>query len=117
MQGKAVVITGGANGLGLATARLAAARGARGVALIDIDRPALDAAVAAISGAGCGHAVGIEGDVTDRESARRAFDRAVEAFGWIDALINCAGVYPRRPILEISDEDWNRSFAVNVRGT
>lgn len=115
MQGRAVAIAGGASGLGLASAKLAAARGAE-VALIDLDRPALDAAVTAIIGAGY-HAIGIKGDVVSHESAQRAFDEAVAALGRIDSLINCAGIYPRVPILEITGGDWDRSFAVNVRGT
>jgi NAD(P)-dependent dehydrogenase (short-subunit alcohol dehydrogenase family) len=87
-------------------------RGGR-VAIVDIDADAAKAAAAAI-GAG---AFAVVGDITRAERAAAAFGEAVEVLGRVDALVNCAGVYPRRPLLEISDDDWEFSFAVNVRGT
>ncbi len=56
------------------------------------------------------------GDITTRDSAKALVDEAVAKAGRIHGLVNCAGVYPRRPILEITDADWDFSFAVNVRG-
>jgi 3-oxoacyl-[acyl-carrier protein] reductase len=115
MSNKCVVVTGAGNGLGRATAQMMAARGAR-VAILDIDAAAAAATTQAITAAG-GSAVAVTGDITRSAAAHALFARAVDAFGRIDALVNCAGVYPRRPILEITDEDWEFSFAVNVRGT
>jgi 3-oxoacyl-[acyl-carrier protein] reductase len=115
MSNKCVVVTGAGNGLGRATAQMMAARGAR-VAILDIDAAAAAVTTQTITATG-GSAVAVTGDITRSAAANALFARAVDAFGRIDALVNCAGVYPRRPILEITDEDWEFSFAVNVRGT
>lgn len=114
MNGKNYVITGGAKGLGLTTAQMLAREGA-GVALVDIDGPTAEAAAADINESG-GRAIAVVGDITTRDSAHGLFAQAVSSFGRIDGLVNNAGIYPRLPILEISDDAWNASFAVNVRG-
>lgn len=116
MQGKAVVVAGGAGGLGRATIEMMLKRGARGVAIIDSDGESLRQAVARFTEAGF-EVLGIEGDITLSGSAEALFAKAVEAFERIDVLVNCAGIYPRVPILEISDQNWIDSCAVNIRGT
>ena len=115
MKGKAVVIAGGAGGLGLATVAMMAGRGAR-IAIIDRDAEALENAIGNLRRSGA-EAVGVLGDITTRRGAVAAFEQAVETFGRIGSMVNCAGIYPRKPILEITDEDWDDSFTVNVRGT
>ncbi len=114
MHGKNVVITGAAGGLGKATSLMLAKAGA-GVAVLDVNRDGAHIVVDEIKKNG-GTALPIIGDLTTREGAHGLFAEAVSAFGHIDGLVNNAGVYPRRPILEITDDDWNTSFAVNVRG-
>lgn len=114
MNGKNVVITGAAGGLGKATALTLAKAGA-GVAVLDMNRDGVQAVVDEIKKIG-GNAVGIVGDITVRAEAHVLFTKAVEAFGHIDGLVNNAGIYPRRPIFEITDDDWNASLGVNVRG-
>ena len=106
MQGRGIVVTGGASGLGLATSKLLAAKGAN-VAVLDIDKTKLDAAVAEIGKAGSGKAHGFIGDIVPRAEAFELYAKAAKALGRVDGLVNCAGVYPRRPILEITDEDWD----------
>ena len=115
MEGKSVVVAGGAGGLGLATAEMMSSRGAR-VALIDLDGEALESATNSLAGKGY-KAVAIQGDITTKDGAQGLFDQAVETFGRIDSMVNCAGIYPRVPILEITDAQWDASFRVNVRGT
>jgi 3-oxoacyl-[acyl-carrier protein] reductase len=114
MQGKNVVVTGGANGLGKALAERLVQRGA-GVAIIDADADSGQRVASALRAAG-GTAVAIAGDISRRASAHDMFRQAVDALGRVHGLANVAGVYPRRPLLEISDEDWDFSFGVNVRG-
>ncbi|MBV9734928.1 MAG: SDR family oxidoreductase [Acidisphaera sp.] len=109
MQGRNVAVTGGANGLGEAIVRALAAAGA-GVAIIDRDAAGAQALADRLGG------VAIAGDIVRREAAHALFGRAVAALGRIDGLVNAAGVYPRRPLLEITDEDWEFDVAVNVRG-
>lgn len=116
MQGRGIVITGGASGLGLATAKLLAAKGAN-VALLDINQAGLDAAVAEITKAGGGKTCGFVGDIVPRAGAFEVYGKAVKALGRVDGIVNAAGVYPRVPILEITDEDWNFDWNINVRGT
>ncbi|MFE0756760.1 SDR family NAD(P)-dependent oxidoreductase [Inquilinus sp. NPDC058860] len=113
MQGHTIVVTGGASGLGRAVCLRLARAGAR-IAVIDIDAAGAAAVVEEIRGFG-GAAVSAVGDLTRRDSAHALFAE-VAATGRVHGLVNCAGVYPRRPILEVSDEDWDFSFAVNVRG-
>jgi len=114
-KGKGIVVTGGASGLGLATAQLLAAEGAE-VALIDLNRAALDFACSSLAAKGCEAHV-IVGDIVPKPEALALFAEAAERLGRVDGLLNCAGVYPRRPILEITDEDWDFDWKVNVRGT
>jgi len=114
MQGQCVVVTGGASGLGKAVCLAAAAEGAE-VAVLDIDAASAAAAVAEIAAAG-GRAFPLVGDITTRDGAKALIDAAVAKAGRVHGLVNCAGVYPRKPILEISDADWDFSFSVNVRG-
>lgn len=114
MDGSNAIITGAAKGLGKATAKMLAQRGAA-VAIADIDGVAANAAAQEIISEG-GKAIAVVGSITTRDSAQAIFDEAVARLGKMDILINNAGIYPRLPILKISDADWDASFAVNVRG-
>jgi NAD(P)-dependent dehydrogenase (short-subunit alcohol dehydrogenase family) len=109
-----IVVTGGAGGLGREVALSLAAAGAA-IAIVDLNEAGAAAVVQEIVRAG-GRAAAVCGDLTRKAPAHDLFRRAAEALGRINGLVNCAGVYPRRPILEISDEDWDFSFQVNVRG-
>lgn len=114
MDGKNVVVTGAAGGLGSAVALTLAKAGA-GIAVLDVNAKGAQAIADKVNGIG-GKAVPIVGDLTTREGAHGLFAQAVKAFGQIDGLVNNAGIYPRRPIFEITDDEWNASLAVNVRG-
>jgi NAD(P)-dependent dehydrogenase (short-subunit alcohol dehydrogenase family) len=87
IQGIGAVVTGGGSGLGEATARALAARGAR-VAILDLGK-SRGAEVAAAIGGG---ALFAETDVTSEEQVQAALDRAVSAFGAIQVAVNCAGI-------------------------
>jgi NAD(P)-dependent dehydrogenase (short-subunit alcohol dehydrogenase family) len=114
MIGKNVVVTGAAGGLGSAISLTLAKAGA-GVAVLDVNPGGAQVIVDKIKALG-GNAVPVIGDLTTREGAHGLFAKAVEAFGHIDGLVNNAGIYPRRPIFEITDDEWNASLSVNVRG-
>lgn len=102
--GLAALVTGGASGIGLATARLLAERGAR-VACLDLDTPDLPEPLVPI---GC--------DVTDDESVRTAVQRAASAFGGLDLVINNAGIGAQGGVEHASDQQWREVFDVNVVG-
>ena len=102
------VITGGASGIGAATAKAMAKEGAE-VAILDRD---LDAAKAAAKKIG-GKALGIECDVTNPQSVRAAFDAVVSAFGGVDIVVSNAGAAWQGAIGHVDDETLRKSFELN----
>ena len=112
---KGIVVTGGASGLGLAVTQLLCSAGAK-VAVIDINRQTLDQCCKSLQAKGY-QVHGILGDIVPKSEAMGLFGEAADNLSRVDGLINCAGVYPRRPILEITDEDWDFDWKINVRGT
>ena len=107
LAGQIAVITGGAGTIGLATARALSGAGAE-VALFDIDAEAA-AAAKKLGGA----ALGIECDVTDRATVRRAFDRVAMHFGGADIVVSNAGAAWQGRIGEVDDAVLRRSFELN----
>jgi len=116
MKGLSVVIVGGGAGLGALLAEMAVADGASALGIIDIDAAAAEAALAPARRAGLpsAHAAC---DIRTAPAAHAAFATVAQALGRVDTLVNSAAIYPRRPILDISDEDWDASNAINVKGT
>jgi len=110
-----VVITGAARGLGRACAERFAADDAL-LGLVDIDGDELARTVTGLEGSGA-RVIGIEADIRTRRACSVVIDEAVAEFASVDVLVNAAGVYPRRPVLEITEEDWRFVFDVNVLGT
>lgn len=112
MKDKVVVVTGGARGIGQATATLAAARGAR-VVVLDIDQGALDETVAQINGA----AVGFRCDVTDPEGVEKTVDAVIDRFGSLEVLVNNAGSIAHVEALNLSLEQWRKEIDLCLLGT
>lgn len=110
---KVALITGGASGIGRATACLFAGEGAA-VSLMDLDAEAGEAAVREIVGSG-GRALFVEGDVSLAADCRRAVERTLSALGSLDILFNNAGVIHRASVVETSEEAWDRVIAVNLK--
>ena len=110
---KAVLVTGAARGIGLATAKRFLADGWR-VALLDIDGDNLQRTFAALGKPGA--TIAIHCDVADATGVARAFEIAATQFGRLDALVNNAGIAIFKPILDVSYEDWSRVLAVNLTG-
>ncbi len=115
LGGTVALITGGTSGIGEATARLFAREGAK-VAFTGRRRELGEAVVARITQAG-GEATFIAADVTRTEDCRRSIDETIAAFGRIDILFNNAGIVTPGALEETSEEDWVRTFDVNVKGT
>jgi NAD(P)-dependent dehydrogenase (short-subunit alcohol dehydrogenase family) len=104
-DGLSALVTGGASGIGLATARLLASRGAR-VAILDRDL------------AGSGHdLVSVQADVTDDDAVRSAVGEAIVALGdRLDVLVNNAGIGAAGTVADNSDQEWHRVLDINVLG-
>jgi 3-oxoacyl-[acyl-carrier protein] reductase len=114
VAGKSAIVTGAATGIGAATARLLAARGAR-VLAVGLQPEVLRETVAAIEAEG-GEALGVEADVSDPAAIEKVATRAQEAFGGTDILVNNAAIYPLGAWHEADAAEWDEVFATNVRG-
>jgi NAD(P)-dependent dehydrogenase (short-subunit alcohol dehydrogenase family) len=112
--GRVAVVTGAANGIGAACARLFAASGAR-VALWDVDRGAAEALAAEIAAAGA-PAAAFACDVSRRAEVDAALAATLAAFGRVDILVNNAGIFRAADFLDIREEDWDAVLDVNLKG-
>ena len=115
LDDKVIAITGAASGIGRATARLAAAEGAR-LVLGDLDEGALETVVDDVRAIGA-KADGHRLDVADPASVVAFIETTVTAHDRIDGLVCSAGTTTSSPALELSLEDWQRILAVNLTGT
>jgi NAD(P)-dependent dehydrogenase (short-subunit alcohol dehydrogenase family) len=113
MSARAVLVTGGAAGIGAGIAERFAEAGYR-VTIFDID--AARAEQKAKELAGRAEVIAIAGDVADEDQARAAVARTVSEFGSLDVLINNAGIEVSGTVSSLSLSDWERQIAVNLRG-
>jgi NAD(P)-dependent dehydrogenase (short-subunit alcohol dehydrogenase family) len=113
LDGRSALITGGASGIGLATAGLFLEEGAA-VTIADIDEPAARCAAAELKRLGRCHAV--VGDVASMADGKRMVEEAIRVHGRLDILFCNAGIPARVPISELTEEQWDRTLAVNLKG-
>jgi 3-oxoacyl-[acyl-carrier protein] reductase len=109
LDGKVAVVTGGGSGFGAGIVQLFAAEGAR-VVVADVNERAAEEVAAGID------AVAVAADVTREDDTKRMIDAATGRFGRFDILVNNAGVtHVNQPMTEVSEADYDRVFAVNVK--
>lgn len=113
LNGKAAIVTGAANGIGLACARRLAADGAA-VALADINVEAGEAAAKELRDKGA-KAIFVATDVAQRKAIDALIERASSEFGRLDVMLNNAGISITAPVLEMSDEIFDKVLSINLR--
>ncbi|WP_375208374.1 SDR family oxidoreductase [Hyphomonas jannaschiana] len=115
ISGKVIVITGASSGMGEATARGLAAKGAK-VALGARRLDRLEAIVKEIEAAG-GEAIAVATDVAKLEDVQKLVETARQKFGRVDVIFNNAGLMPLSPLDSLKIDEWNQMIDVNVKGT
>lgn len=108
LEGKTAIITGGAAGIGEATAKFFHEKGVN-LVLADLN-PDVDKMAKALGE----HAIGVAGNVCDHDYPAKVIDAAVKEFGQVDILVNCAGIVALDNAELISADDWNRTININL---
>jgi NAD(P)-dependent dehydrogenase (short-subunit alcohol dehydrogenase family) len=114
LAGRTAVITGGGSGIGRAAALRFATEGAE-IAVLDLRLDGAAETAALVEKAG-GRALALEADVANAASVDAAIDAAAAELGPLDVLFNNAGIFSRGSVAVAEEEDWDRCFAVNVKG-
>lgn len=113
LEGKSVAMTGGGGGLGLCYG-IAMARHGASVAVADINLDAAQKTVDAIRAAG-GRAIAVKTDVTRAAEFERLLDRTESEFGPLDVLLNIAGMFPRRALVDMEEAEWDAVITLNLK--
>jgi NAD(P)-dependent dehydrogenase (short-subunit alcohol dehydrogenase family) len=114
LKGKVVIITGARRGMGRSHAIAFAKEGAK-VVVSDISLEDYDRVVKEIKKLG-GEAIAVNCDVSKKEEVEEMVRKTIEKWGRIDVLVNNAAIAQFKPFLEMTEEDWNRTMDINLKG-
>src|SRR5260221_5793873 len=115
LRGKVVMVTGGAGRIGPVICQTFVREGAL-VAVLDVATDRAEATAARLRNTGA-HAIGLGVDVSRAAEVDAALHAVTDSLGPVDVLVNAHGIAPNRPLLQANEEEWDRTFAVNTRGT
>jgi NAD(P)-dependent dehydrogenase (short-subunit alcohol dehydrogenase family) len=115
LTGKVAAVTGGAGGIGLETAKALASCGAK-IALLDLDRDALDKAASSLKDEGFEASVYVA-NVTVPSEVNAAAQAVIDTYGRVDILVNSAGIARLHTALDVTDDEWRLVMDINVNGT
>ena len=113
LEDKIAIVTGAAQGIGRGIALMLAESGAK-VAVVDISDK-IDEVVQAISDLGSS-GLALKCNVADHEEVHKVSEKVFEKYGRVDILVNNAGIYPFKPFVEMTEENWDKVMNVNVKG-
>jgi 3-oxoacyl-[acyl-carrier protein] reductase len=116
LEGKVAIVTGASKGIGAGIAKEFAQEGAAVVVNYASDKKGAENTVKEITDNG-GEAIAVHADVSNAGDVKRLFIEAKEAFGRLDILVNNAGVFKPIPVEQVTEEEFNRHFGINVLGT
>ena len=114
LSGKVALVTGARRGMGAADAKALAKQGAK-VALSDINQEECQKVADEINASG-GEAIAFKMDVSNVAEINTVFDEVVQKFGRLDILVNNAGIYSPKMALDMTEEDWDRTIDINLKG-
>lgn len=114
LTGKVALVTGARRGMGKADALALAAQGAK-VVVTDIDLAECQAVADEIAAKG-GEALALKMDVSNAADVNAGFDAAIAKFGRLDILVNNAGIFNAKPAMEMTESEWDRTIAINLKG-
>lgn len=115
MRDKVAFITGAGSGIGRALAHRLAGRGCK-LVCGDLREDAAEQTARAVREAG-GEALAVALDVSSRASAQNFVETGVQAFGRVDYLANCAGIWEMKALVDLDEDAWDRMLSINLKGT
>lgn len=115
LEGRSALVTGASKGVGRGIALELAKAGARVAVNYNSDKPGAQETVDAIEAAG-GEAFAVAGNVSRADDVERMVGETTERFGRLDALVNNAGVQTWKPLLELTEAEWDHVLGVNLKG-
>jgi 3-oxoacyl-[acyl-carrier protein] reductase len=115
LEGKVAIVTGASKGIGAGIAKEFALEGAAVVVNFAFDKKGAENTVNEIINDG-GKAIAVHADVSKAEGVKKLFKETKVAFGRLDILVNNAGVFKPIPVEQVTEEEFNRHFSINVLG-